>query len=55
MKKFFVLAFVATSFALVSCGSSETAETKVDTAVVVAPVDTVVVVDTTAAADTTKK
>ncbi len=48
MKKLFVLAFVATSFALVSCGSSETATSTADTAVVVA--DTTPVV---APADTT--
>lgn len=58
MKNLFVLAFVAASFALVSCGSSETA-TAVDSTAVVAPVaDTTTPVapaDTTVAADTTKK
>ncbi|HSZ25376.1 MAG TPA: hypothetical protein VK766_06655 [Cytophagaceae bacterium] len=52
MKKLFALAFVAGTFALVSCGSSEKATTAVDTAAVVAPVDTVAaapVVDTMAA------
>jgi len=56
MKKLFVLAFVASSFALVSCGA-KTETAKADTAVVAAPVDTTPVaapvdsakVDTTAA------
>ena len=51
MKKLFALAFVAGTFALVSCGSSETASTVVDTAAVAPVVDTVAVapVDTAAA------
>ena len=57
MKNLFVLAFVAASFALVSCGSSETA-TAVDTVAVAPVADTTAPVapaDTTVAADTTKK
>ena len=52
MKNLFVLAFVAASFALVSCGSSETASTVVDSvaAVVVDTTPVVVPVDSIASA-----
>ncbi len=50
MKKLFALAFVAGTFALVSCGSSETASTVVDSvSTTTTVIDSVTVVDTMAA------
>ncbi len=55
MKNLFTLAVVAASFALVSCGSSETASTAVDSsAVVVADTTPVVVPADSSVIDTVK-
>ncbi len=55
MKNLFAFAFVACTLVLVSCGEKNTSAS-VDTAVVVAPVDTTPVapVDTVVVADTVK-